>query len=434
MSCTGIFALNPMCLAGQAAQDATTGAVDSAFSRMAGYFGLAATNATSWLWKEIDTATTLDLSSPRLAKEMAATASVAAVLCLGLFVIQVIASVLRREPAALGRGLQGLLISFVGSALALAATRVLLGAVDSLSAGLVQYTMGTNINGLGSKLAFTSLANVQNPAVTLIFSVVILAAVVVVWAAMMIRKVMLLIAAVLAPLAFAGATADITRGWVRKWVEFVCAMIVSKLLLVIILSIGISVFNGAGQAGGGVTQTGTQLAGGALILLMGGFAPWVAIKMFSFAGDTLYAAHATAGQASAGARTVVSAPQKVAALQYQARALMPSAASRGSAGDPGQQAARQSSSTPPDRQHPDRRSAPDCGGTGGGGAAAGSGGAAAISAAAAPAIAATTTAQATKAAGRKAIGAVETAARSSDTATLGRGDPPVPTQPPKSTS
>ena len=48
--------------------------------------------------------------------------------------------------------------------------------------------------------------------------VVILAAVVVVWAAMMIRKVMLLIAAVLAPLAFSGATADITRGWVRKWV------------------------------------------------------------------------------------------------------------------------------------------------------------------------------------------------------------------------
>ena len=400
---------------------------------MAGYFGLAATNATSWLWKEIDTATTLDLSSPQLAKEMAATASVAAVLCLGLFVIQVIASVLRREPAALGRGLQGLLISFVGSALALAATRVLLGAVDSLSAGLVQYTMGTNINGLGSKLAFTSLANVQNPAVTLIFSIVILAAVVVVWAAMMIRKVMLLIAAVLAPLAFAGATADITRGWVRKWVEFVCAMIVSKLLLVIILSIGISVFNGAGQDGGGVTQTGTQLAGGALILLMGGFAPWVAIKMFSFAGDTLYAAHATAGQASAGARTVISAPQKVTALQYQARALMPSGASRGSAGrswSAGREAELVNTSRP---AAPAPSAIPAAGGREAAGAAAGSGGAAAVSAAAAPAIAAATTAQAAKAAGQKAIGAVETAARSSDTATVGRGDPPVPTQPPKST-
>jgi hypothetical protein len=433
MSCTGIFALNPMCLAGQAAQNATTGAVDGAFSRMAGYFGVAATNATSWLWKEIDTATTLDLTSPRLAKEMAATASVAAVLCLGLFVIQLIASVLRREPAALARGLQGLLVSFVGSALALAATRALLGAVDSLSGGLVEYTMGTNINGLGSKLAFTSLANVQNPAVTLIFSVVILAAVVVVWAAMMIRKVMLLIAAVLAPLAFAGATADITRGWVRKWVEFVCAMIVSKLLLVIILSIGISVFNGAGQDGGGVTQTSTQLAGGALILLMGGFAPWVAIKMFSFAGDTLYAAHATAGQASAGARTVISAPQKVTALQYQARAFMPSAASRSSSGptwSKDREAELVNTSRP---VAPAPSATPSAGGREAAGAAARSGGAAAVSAAAAPAIAAAATAQATKTAGQKAVGAVETAAASSDRATLGRGNPPVPTQPPKST-
>jgi type IV secretion system protein TrbL len=433
MSCTGIFALNPMCLAGQAAQNATTGAVDSAFSRMAGYFGLAATSATSWLWKEIDTATTLDLTSPRLAREMAATASVAAVLCLGLFVIQLIASVLRREPAALARGLQGLLISFVGSALALAATRALLGAVDSLSAGLVQYTMGTNIDGLGSKLAFTSLANVQNPAVTLIFSVVILAAVVVVWAAMMIRKVMLLIAAVLAPLAFAGATADITRGWVRKWVEFVCAMIVSKLLLVIILSIGISVFNGAGQDGGGVSQTSTQLAGGALILLMGGFAPWVAIKMFSFAGDTLYAAHATAGQASAGARTVISAPQKVTALQYQARALMPSAASRSSSGptwSKDREAELVNTSRP---AAPGPSATPSAGGREAAGAAAGSGGAAAVSAAAAPAIAAAAAAQATKTAGQKAVGAVETAAAASDGTTIGRGSPPVPTQPPKST-
>ncbi|MEP6855778.1 MAG: type IV secretion system protein [Pedococcus sp.] len=432
MSCPGVLALNPMCLAGQAVQSATTGAVDSAFSRMSGYFGLAATNATTWLWKEIDSATSLDLTSPRLAKEMAATAAVAGVLCLGLFVIQLIASVLRREPAALARGLQGLLVSFVGSALALAATRALLGAVDSLSAGLVQYTMGTNISGLGNKLAFAGLANVQNPAVTLIFSVVILAAVVVVWGAMMIRKVMLLIAAVLAPLAFAGATADITRGWVRKWIEFVCAMIVSKLLLVIILSIGIAVFNGAGQDGGGVTQTTTQLAGGALILLMGGFAPWVAIKMFSFAGDTLYAAHATAGQASAGARTVISAPQKVTALQYQARALMPSSTSRSASGptwSKDREAGLVNTSRP---AAPAPTATPAAGGRGAAGAAAGSGGAAAISEAAAPAVVAATAAQAVKSAGQRSIGAVETAAGSADQATVGRSDPPVQKQPPKS--
>lgn len=143
----------------------------------------------------------------------------------------------------------------------------------------------------------------------------------VVWAAMMTRKMMILIAAVLAPLAFSGATADITRSWVRRWIEFTAAMIVSKLLLVIILSVGVSILNGAGQDGNGPTQAFTQLAAGSLILLTGRLAPWIAIRMFHFAGDTLYSAPATVAQGSAGARSIVAAPQKVSSAQWQARSL-----------------------------------------------------------------------------------------------------------------
>src|SRR4029079_15119778 len=151
------------CQASQILTSQATGAVDSTFSHIAGFFGMAAMNATTWLWDQIDDATTLDLGSPALAKEMVATASIAGVLCLGLFLIQVISSVLRREPGGLGRAVRGLMVSFLGSALALAATRVLLGAVDALSDGVVRYTMGTNIAGLGSKLTFAKLAAIQNP-------------------------------------------------------------------------------------------------------------------------------------------------------------------------------------------------------------------------------------------------------------------------------
>ena len=324
MSCDGIMATNPMCLVGQAAvtvAGAPSQVVDSAFSNIAGYFGLAAQNAITWLWQQIGEATTLDLQSPALGHEMVITGSIAATLCLGLFVIQVTSAALRGHAPALGRALSGLLISFVGSALALATTRVLLGAVDALSEGVVQFTMDTQMSALGAKLSFVGLAQMQNPAVVILVAIVIIVAAVVVWAAMMIRKLMLIVAAVLAPLAFAGATADLTRVWVRRWIEFVAAMIVSKLLLVIILSIGVAVLNGAGQSGAGAGQVVTQLAGGALILLLGGLAPWVAIRMFHFAGDTLYSAHATARQASVGAQTLVSAPQKVGAIQAQGRAL-----------------------------------------------------------------------------------------------------------------
>lgn len=329
MSCTGVLAVSPLCQASALVGDQAATAADGAFTGIASHFTVAATDATEWLWKELDTATTLDLTSPQLLREMAATAAIAGALCLGLFVIQVIASVLRREPGGLARAATGLVTSFIGSALALVATRALLGAVDALSAGVVSYTLDTNVAGIGALLDFTRLASVQNPAVALLFAAVILVAVVIVWAAMMVRKMMLLIAAVLAPIAFAGATADITRAWTRRWIEFVCAMVVSKLLLVIILSIGVSVLTGAGQDGGGVTQAGTQLAAGSLILLMGGFSPWIAIKMFSFAGDTLHAAHITAAQASTGARTVAAAPQKVAALHWQVGKLTAASATAG---------------------------------------------------------------------------------------------------------
>jgi type IV secretion system protein TrbL len=336
MKCTGIHALDPLCQATAAIQGQAANAVDGAFDRIARSFSQLAINATTWLWQQIHDATTLDLHDPKLLHETATTAVIAGVLCLALFVIQVTMSVLRHEPGGLGRALAGLVISFVGCAFALVATRTLLGVVDLISAGYVEHALGTNIEGLGRKFAFAQMTTIQSPAAALLLSLVVLVAVVMVWAAMMIRKLLLIIAAVLAPLAFAGATADITRSWVRRWVEFVAAMIVSKLLLVIILSIGLAVFEGAGQAGSGAGQVATQLAAGSLILLMGGFTPWMAIKMFHFAGDTFHAAHLTVGQSASGGRAVIAAPQKVGALAWTATSITGAASRLGGSAAAGQ--------------------------------------------------------------------------------------------------
>jgi len=311
VSCDGVQALNPLCQ--------TQALVTNSFNTIADQFGQAANAATTWLWSQIDDATRLDLSSPDLLREMATTAAIAGVLCLGLFAIQVTSAALRQEPGGLSRALKGLVISAFGSAAALACTRVLLTAVDAISDGIVTATMGTNMQGIGQKLALTQISSVTNPVVTVLLATVVLCSVVVVWAAMMIRKMTVLIAAVLAPLAFAGAAADVTRSWVRRWIEFTIAMIAAKLLLVVILAIGVAALNGAGSAGPGVAQSATQLVTGALILLLGGLAPWVAVKMFHFAGDSLHAAHMTASQATTGATTLMAMPQKASRLYFQGR-------------------------------------------------------------------------------------------------------------------
>src|SRR5665811_2191232 len=161
MSCTGPNAFNPICHI----DNITTMAANDAFSNIAGWFGKAASEATTWLWQEIGSATSVNLDSPQLTSDLLATSAIAVVLSLALFLVQVITSVLRREPSGLGRAVKGLVIALVASVFALGVTRILLGVVDSLSEGVVSYAMGTNIEGLGAQLAIVNIAGVTNPAI-----------------------------------------------------------------------------------------------------------------------------------------------------------------------------------------------------------------------------------------------------------------------------
>jgi hypothetical protein len=134
VSCHGINAVNPVCRIRQAATDAT----HDAFSNIAGWFAQAASKATTWLWDELGSATSINLDSPHLGTDLEVTGAIAAGLCLGLFLLQVITATLRREPGALGRAVKGLLVALLASAFALTVTKNLLGVVDALSDGVVR--------------------------------------------------------------------------------------------------------------------------------------------------------------------------------------------------------------------------------------------------------------------------------------------------------
>ena len=250
----------------------------------------------------------------------------------------------------------------------------------------------------------------------------------------------------LTPLAFSGATADITRGWIRKWIEFMAAMIASKLLLVIILMIGVSVIDGAGiSAHPGPGQQLTQLATGSLILLLGGFAPWAAIKMFHFTGDALHTAHTSVVAAPSGARTVLAAPQKLNVMHSQASHSLAKFSSTGDGPSAGSHPPKETSQLHSENSasggHPGgpvnpavsgqgqsaaATAKPLTAGTGGAAAAGGSGGAAAAggSAAAAPVVA-PFVAGATSVAALKEVAATAAAKSAGPTAL-----PPPPTSPP----
>jgi hypothetical protein len=297
---------------GCAAALAKTAAGD-AFSTIAHDFGHTADSAVNWLWAQTDDATAVRLDGAGFHLDVGIVATIAASVAVGLFVIQVMVSTIRRDPSGLGRATRGLLVAFIGAGIAIGATNVLLAAVDALSAGVVQAATGQSLPELGHAiLTGSSISQASsNPAAIIIFAMAVLVAVAFVWAALTVRKMLIVLSAVFAPLAFAGSLADITASWVRRWIEITVALIVAKLILVIIFVVGLDMLvKGVGQAGSGGTQRATQAVSGLLVLAVAGFAPWLALKLVHWSGDQFHQIHGLASASAAGAYKAVQAPQK----------------------------------------------------------------------------------------------------------------------------
>ena len=91
---------SPTCLATSAASGAATG---GALTSIGDAFAKAAASVMDAVFEAITTTTTVDLSADYVTTNAAALASVALVLVVGLFVIQVVTAAIRREPGGLGR-------------------------------------------------------------------------------------------------------------------------------------------------------------------------------------------------------------------------------------------------------------------------------------------------------------------------------------------
>jgi type IV secretion system protein TrbL len=324
---------------GECAADVAKSVAGDAFEAIARSFGRAARDATAWLWKQMNAATAVHLGGDGFSTLLAIVATIAVTVGVGLFVLQIIQSVLRREPGGLARAVKGLFIAFIAGAAAAGVVNLLLAATDALCSGVVETAVGTDPGGLGQLVlgsaATATLAGMVSgaggAAGVLLLSLAILAAVVIVYIALVVRKVLIVVTAVFAPLAFAGSLADITVSWTRRWIEITVALIVSKLILILIFVIGyFMLVKGVGQAGSGVTQEITQLVSGAIILALAGFAPWLALKVVHFTGDHAHQLHALAATSTSGAVVAGRMGQKVVPLAQRAT----SALSVGSGSEP----------------------------------------------------------------------------------------------------
>jgi hypothetical protein len=134
------------------------GGVASVFDDVAQDFAHLAEHATAWVWSQLDTATAVKLSGASWDGVLQVTVELGVLVCVTMFLLQIIFSALRQEPGGMGRAVRGVMIAMIGMFAAFIITDSLLALVDSLSDGVMQALAGTTSwNALGSKVIHSNI-------------------------------------------------------------------------------------------------------------------------------------------------------------------------------------------------------------------------------------------------------------------------------------
>ncbi|WP_425309058.1 conjugal transfer protein TrbL [Ammonicoccus fulvus] len=401
--------------------------------------------AAGWLieamWAVFDTTTLVDVTADGFTAVYNLIFGIGVFLVLIFFCLQLITGLIKRDPTALSRAALGAAKSVLGAFVVVTLTALALEIVDQLCIGIIQAsgetteTMGDKIILLAAGLAGINIAAPGVGAIVTIFLAgLMIAAVFIVWFSLLIRKALLLVGVVLAPIAFAGASWDATRGWIGKWAAFVIALIVSKLVLVVIFLLAITQIATPIEADiAAVTEPIT----GIVLMGIAAFAPYMVYRFVSFIGFDLYQQMGTEQEAKNALNRPLPIPSKPQGSSEPKKVLDDPKGGGSSGGRPGG-----SGGTPPPKT-PAPAAGGGAGGAGAGASAgesagAGAGTSAGAGAAAGPAAAVVVGAQVVKGAaeagpkaGQAVAGQAETAASGAE----GHGGSTAPskTPPPPST-
>lgn len=297
-----------------AAGEGAAALVAGPFEWLANATGEAAAWMFESVWAVFDTTTLVDITSGEYVEVYNLIFGIAVFVMFIFFCLQLITGMIRREPGALSRAALGLGKSVIGSFVVITLTALLLEAVDQLSTGIIQ-AAGETTESMGGKITLLVTAlntlNVTAPGVGAILTIFLgglaIVAAAIVWLSLLVRKALILVAVVLAPLAFSGASWDATRGWVSKWAMFVIALALSKLVLVVILLVAITQVSAPIEAD--LASVADPLAG-IVLMALAGFAPYMTYRFLSFIGFDLYNAVGSEQEAKNALNRPVPTPSK----------------------------------------------------------------------------------------------------------------------------
>lgn len=221
-------------------------------------------------------------------RNYAVMAGIAAVIAVPLLLTSLIGAVINGDPGRFGRALTMTFAAGIGTFAAVAVTGLLVAITDNLSAhiasglnaDLTQALQGVG-NGLTAAGTVQDAANPGTGAAVPLFAgflaaVVIVIASIGVWLELLLRQVAIYAALLFFPLALAGLIWPATSRWARRLTEILVSLILAKLVIVALLSLG-----AAGLASGSEGFSG--VIAGAALLVLALCAPWVLLRIVGVA-------------------------------------------------------------------------------------------------------------------------------------------------------
>jgi type IV secretion system protein TrbL len=292
--------------------EGTASLVAAPFDWLANAMGSAAAWLFESVWAAFDTTTLIDVTDPGYIDVYNVLFGVAVFVTLVLFCLQLITGLIHRDPTALARAATGLAKSVLGAFVLITITALLLEITDQLTIGIVQAS-GNTMEGMGDRIALLpaglTAINVAAPGVgaivTIFLSALAISAAAIVWFSLLIRKALLLVAIVFGPIALAGATWDAAKGWFAKWVAFVIALILSKLVLVVIFLVAVARVSAPIDAD--LASISDPIAG-IVLMFVAAFAPYITYKFISFVGFDMYHAMSSEQEAKSALNRPVPVP------------------------------------------------------------------------------------------------------------------------------
>ena len=258
--------------------------------------------------------------------------NMAAVLLLAFSFLAILQGLLHGDVGLMVRQVVGKLpLAVIGMVVTVAAVGKMLDFTDALSAAVLVTTDDEALRFLsGFGVAVTGAA--PNFAAVVLGLAAVIAALVL-WVELLVRASLIYLLVAISPLGFAAMLWPAARGFLRKTIELLIAVILSKFVIAVALSIGVAALAGAGEAAQGAAGAGaglTTLLAGTVVVGLAAFAPFIVLKLVPLAEAAMVAQGVSRGPVrtvQSGASTYNSVSRLAGAGAARSRATTSSPAS-----------------------------------------------------------------------------------------------------------